>query len=122
MSTPSSEPKPGSNKITPAVPGIQSLGNPPPQYPARALRRHEEGDVKLKILVEPDGTAGQVTVIDSSGYSDLDDAAVETVKNWHFKPAKRAAHRFAGMPCKPFHSNFPIDRMIGKFSRRNGLC
>lgn len=78
-----------SNEVTPAVSGMQSLGNPPPRYPSLALRRGYEGNVQLKILVMPDGTAGQVQVIQSSGHRELDEAAVETVRGWTFKPAKR---------------------------------
>ncbi|MGB7755366.1 MAG: TonB family protein [Salinisphaera sp.] len=104
---PAPKPSPSSNKITPAVSGLQSLGNPPPHYPSRALRRHEEGNVKLKILVEPNGTAGSVTVIKSSGYSDLDNAAVETVKKWRFKPAKRGNTPIRGYALQTISFNIP---------------
>ncbi|MGQ7244211.1 energy transducer TonB [Salinicola sp. V024] len=78
-----------SNKVTPAVSGMQSLGNPPPRYPSLALRRGYEGNVQLQILVMPDGTAGQVKVTQSSGHRELDEAAIETVRSWTFKPARR---------------------------------
>lgn len=81
--------KSNSKQITPAVSGLRLLNNKPPQYPRRALRRHEEGTVKLKILVKADGSAGKVTVAKSSGYGALDDAAVAAVKKWQFKPARR---------------------------------
>lgn len=100
-----SESAPASDKITPAVSGLQSLGNPSPSYPSRALRRHEEGVVKLKILVEPDGTAGKVTVVNSSGYSELDKAAVKTVKKWRFKAARRGDTPIRGYALQSINFN-----------------
>lgn len=101
----SSEKPSASDKVTPAVSGLKSLGNPPPSYPSRALRRHEEGVVKLKILVEPDGTAGKVTVVNSSGYSELDKAAVKTVKKWHFKAARRGDTPIRGYALQSINFN-----------------
>ena len=80
---------PAEAPITPAVSDLRSLGNPPPRYPSRALRRGYEGDVQLRILVLPDGTAGQVEVMRSSGHAELDQAAVATVRTWRFQPARR---------------------------------
>ena len=71
-------------------------GNPHPTYPSRALRRGHGGTVQLKILVSPDGSAKTVTVVSSSGYSELDQAAVETVRKWHFEPAHRGDQPIAG--------------------------
>ena len=55
-----------------------------------------KGWLQLKILVLADGTPGEVKIIRSSGYSDLDDAAVETIESWHFKPAKRDGRPIRG--------------------------
>lgn len=63
--------------------------------------------VRLKILVEPDGTAGNVTVVKSSGYSELDRAAVETVEKWHFKPAKRGDTPIRGYALQNITFNLP---------------
>ncbi len=42
----------------------------------------------VKILVMPDGTVGDASVIKSSGKSEIDEAAIAYVKaNWHFLPA-----------------------------------
>ncbi len=80
---------PSAAPITPAVSDLRSLGNPPPRYPSRALRRGYEGDVQLRILVLPNGTAGQVEVMRSSGHAELDQAAMATVRSWRFQPARR---------------------------------
>lgn len=96
-----------SNKVTPAMSGMQSLGNPPPQYPPLALRRRIEGTVGLKILVTPQGRAGQVQVTKSSGSSLLDDAAVNTVKGWKFKPARRGDTPIAGWALQSIAFHLP---------------
>jgi TonB family protein len=42
----------------------------------------------LKVLVMPDGTVGDATVLKSSGKADVDATVVEYVRaHWHFLPA-----------------------------------
>lgn len=86
---------------------MQSLGNPPPEYPPMALRRRIEGTVGLKILVTAQGTAGQVQVTSSSGSSLLDKAAVETVRKWKFKPARRGDTPIPGWAMQRIAFNLP---------------
>jgi len=102
-------------KPTPAVPvgmgGPKSAGalevpsyyrNPPPDYPDSARRLKEEGVVMLHTEVDVQGKVALVTVSQSSGFADLDESAVETVKNWQFKPAQ-----IAGIPIAA-SVNIPI--------------
>jgi TonB family protein len=56
-------------------------------YPKASQAKGEEGTVYLKVYVTPAGRATRVAVFKSSGYNDLDDAAVETAANWHYVPA-----------------------------------
>jgi protein TonB len=49
-------------------------------YPDASRRLREEGDVIIAILVNVDGSVGDVRVEKSSGYQRLDDAAVEFYK------------------------------------------
>ena len=65
------------------------LRNPAPPYPPLSKRMGEEGKVILRVTVSPQGTAESVEVKTSSGSQRLDDAAVNTVKQWKFIPAKR---------------------------------
>ena len=55
-----------------------------------------EGRVILDVEVRPDGHAGAVTLKKSSGWSVLDQAAREAVKNWRFHPAQRNGVAVAG--------------------------
>lgn len=65
------------------------MQNPPPRYPEAARRRGIEGVVRLSVLVRADGTAGSVTLSKSSGSTLLDDAAMDAVQAWRFRPAMR---------------------------------
>ncbi|MEB0208173.1 energy transducer TonB [Pseudomonas sp. CCC3.1] len=98
---------PGPVKETAAVSGLASLGNPPPEYPALALRRNWEGSVGLKIKVLPNGRAGSVEVIKSSGKQALDDAAVAAVRNWKFVPAKRGDTPIEGFATQTIAFKLP---------------
>lgn len=102
-------------KPTPVVPmgirGPQSSGalevpsyyrNPPPPYPDAARRLKEEGLVLLHTEVDTQGRVVSVSVAKSSGFSDLDESALETVKSWQFKPAQ-----IAGIPIAT-SVNIPI--------------
>ena len=64
------------------------LQNPAPVYPALSRKRGEHGVVLLRVHVLADGSADQIEIFESSGYSRLDDAAVRAVKRWRFVPAK----------------------------------
>jgi protein TonB len=56
-------------------------------YPAISMRLQEQGAVKVKYLIQIDGTVGDCQVDVSSGYPRLDDAACVMVRRWLFKPA-----------------------------------
>lgn len=72
--------------ITEAKPAY--LKNPAPLYPNAARENGWQGVVILKVLVQKDGTAGEVVVEKSSGHQILDVAALNTVKKWHFLPSR----------------------------------
>ena len=59
-----------------------------PYYPLSARRRGNQGSVGLEVMISDDGEAMAVEVIESSGYTELDDAAIEAVKAAKFSPAK----------------------------------
>lgn len=66
------------------------LNNPGPHYPSTSVRMREQGTVMLLVLVNAQGRADKVTVDTSSGYSRLDEAAVEVVRQrWRFVAAKQ---------------------------------
>lgn len=82
---------PGTGAGSSGTAGDQPIGlsgNKAPAYPREAKRRREQGTVWLSIEVLEDGTVGQISVSQSSGYELLDQAALDAVKRWQFTPAK----------------------------------
>ncbi|HLB07521.1 MAG TPA: TonB family protein [Alphaproteobacteria bacterium] len=70
---------------------LDAIHNPPPEYPALARQRGFEGRTLLRVEVAPDGGAREVEVLESSGYSVLDEAAREAVARWRFAHEDRGA-------------------------------
>jgi protein TonB len=82
--------------------------NPKPSYPMLARRRGEQGIVRLRVHVRADGSVAEVTVAQSSGFSQLDDAALKTVRDsWRFIPA-----RLDGVPVESW-VEVPIHFVLG---------
>jgi protein TonB len=69
--------------------GPSYIRNPAPPYPAVARAQGQEGTVILRAEFLPKGRGGQLQVQRSSGFSVLDDAALQSVARWQFKPAHR---------------------------------
>jgi len=60
-----------------------------PAYPRISRRRGEEGTVTLSIEVFANGQAGNVSVIQSSGYRRLDEAAIKAARATPFTSARQ---------------------------------
>lgn len=60
---------------------------PRPNYPMGALSRYEQGIGWFVMRVQiKSGLVKEVEVAQSTGHKDLDDAAVQALKRWRFKP------------------------------------
>ena len=59
---------------------------PDPHYPPQARAQHLDGNVVLSVVVEPDGTAGNIELVKTSDPVFVD-MAMEAVRKWRFKPA-----------------------------------
>ncbi len=57
-----------------------------PKYPKRARRMGWEGTVVLAFSVDENGNVYDIQVIRSSGYPDLDQAAIAALRQWKFAP------------------------------------
>ena len=75
--------------------------NLPPAYPAEAMRRRQEGTVRLVVHVSTEGIPVLVELAGSSGHPSLDKAAVDAVGRWRFRPAMGAAG--------PLPFDYPLD-------------
>lgn len=69
---------------------------PRPEYPPLARRRGHEGTVTVKVRVDQAGKATGAEIIESSGHSSLDAAALDAALNASFRPARRAGVAVAG--------------------------
>jgi len=67
-----------------AIAGTHSL----PEYPALARHMGWEGRVVLHLTISPQGIVTGADVVQSSGYGDLDQAAVVwVIQHWRYQPA-----------------------------------
>jgi protein TonB len=80
---PAHEIKPTEGRITRLASGDEDWGgkSDQPEYPSLALRRVYQGTVTLEIGFDATGAVVSVSVKKSSGYTILDDAAVQKVKS-----------------------------------------
>jgi protein TonB len=61
-----------------------------PQYSARIIREGGQGTIELEVYVLPNGRVGDARVVKSTGFEELDRAALaEAKRNWHLLPATR---------------------------------
>jgi protein TonB len=73
-----------------ATPPRVDMTQPRPQdYPDSAQSNGEEGTVVVDVYERQSGRPAKIRIKQSSGFSDLDNAAVESVLNWRFMPATR---------------------------------
>jgi protein TonB len=70
---------------TPAVVDFSTCAKP--EWPKSSLRNEETGTVTLSFLISADGRVGDSKVVKSSGFRDLDKAAVAGISKCKFKPA-----------------------------------
>lgn len=66
-----------------------------PSYPPSARKLGIQGTVRLKIQVLADGHVGEIVVEVSAGHPDLDRAAADAVRQWHFEPARKGSEPVA---------------------------
>jgi protein TonB len=58
----------------------------PPQYPYRAQRRGIEGWVRVSLLITEQGTVQDVVVVEAEPAGMFENAAIQAVSKWKFKP------------------------------------
>jgi len=60
----------------------------PPVYPYKAKRLEIEGYVKIKFLVDEEGTVSRVSVLDASPKGVFEDSVLQTLPSWKFSPGR----------------------------------
>jgi len=74
----------------------------PPTYPPFSMRLNEQGRVILRVELGVDGRISNVSFKTHSGFTRLDDAAVNAVKTWRCKPAIRGGVAVPAIALQPF--------------------
>ena len=74
--------------VKPTYAGVAYAHTPKPAYPEQARKAGWEGTVMLGVLVNVGGKAEKIEIKGSSGHATLDQAAVEGLKRWLFRPAR----------------------------------
>lgn len=82
------------------------LQNPRPPYPPISRRMNEQGSTVVRVLIGADGLPQRAEIAKSSGFSRLDDAAVNTVMRWRYVPGKR------GGVAEAMSFNVPINWVL----------
>jgi protein TonB len=80
------EPTTSDAAIPKVVSTVEYVREPQPKYPPSARALKQRGTVMLRVLVDADGHAKEVSLHRTSGYRALDDAARTAVLNALFKP------------------------------------
>jgi protein TonB len=57
-----------------------------PHYPNLAKRRNQQGVVLVEVRLDERGQQRALQIVRSSGVESLDEAALEAVADWHFRP------------------------------------
>jgi TonB family protein len=76
--------------ITPPSADVYALRNPKPPYPISSRENGEQGAVMLYACVTDHGKVERVDLAQSSGHPALDRSALNTVRNWSFRPAQES--------------------------------
>ena len=71
-------------------PGLIQVKSVQPEFPTSVVERIHRGHVEVRFEVEPGGSVVDADVVESSN-SHLNNAAVDAIKQWRFKPT-HASH------------------------------
>jgi protein TonB len=80
-----------------------ALHNEPPEYPEESRAAREQGTVILRVEVTAAGEPANVSILKSSGYFRLDQAARRAVQHWKFHPAMTAGISVSSEADVPVH-------------------
>nr|WP_315221154.1 energy transducer TonB [uncultured Duganella sp.] len=75
--------------IAAEVPASVDAKNCKAEYPKASLMNEEQGDVKMAFLVGADGNVVESKVEKSSGFKNLDKAALKALSGCKFKPGTK---------------------------------
>ncbi|MDB1124420.1 energy transducer TonB [Vibrio algarum] len=80
----------------------------PVSYPRLAKRRGQQGKVLIEVWIDDKGEQIKHFIVDSSGFSTLDSAALSAISNWKFDVSTEHGYAIAHRVQIPV--NFTLDR------------
>lgn len=80
----------------------------PPTYPTTLLSKGVGGRVIVSCVIDANGQVASSSIKQSSGYSELDKAALNAVARWKFKPAIKEGRSIKSTCSVPF--NFEVKK------------
>ena len=75
----------------------------PPSYPSLSRRLGEEGKLVLRVELDESGYVSTASVVESSSYKRLDEAALAVVKTWRCNPSLRDGQPVRAVALQPFN-------------------
>ena len=75
----------------------------PPTYPSVSRRLGEEGKLVLRVELDENGRVSAASIVESSNYIRLDEAALKVVKTWRCNPALRNGEPVKAIALQPFN-------------------
>jgi len=88
-----------------------------PEYPLKALERHKEGMVAVAFIIEPDGSVGDVEVVDSANGVYFQRPALSAIRQWSFRPKMHDGRPVPSVACHEFIFHADEYERSGKLSR-----
>ena len=93
----------GAPAVTPADIALPAPAGAPHEckgyYPSLAMRWLQKGTMLVSMRIGTDGRVENIGVAKSSGYSRLNEAGLDCVRNWVYSPARRN-----GQPVAALHT------------------
>lgn len=80
---------------------------PPFQYPARAWRERVGGEARIRIHITRKGTVDTAYVLESSGHTALDSAALAGARRLEYRPARQGKRPVAVWAVLPVRYPMP---------------
>lgn len=75
--------------------GPRVISSQEPFFSEEARRRGWQGTVRVRVIISEQGSVREVQLVESSGYSQLDEAALSCLRSWQFSPALREGYPVA---------------------------
>ncbi|WP_416262228.1 energy transducer TonB [Gibbsiella quercinecans] len=80
---------------------------PAPDYPRKAKRLRQEGEVLIRLAINANGSLGRGEIARSSGYQDLDQAALAAVSGIRCNPYMENGQAISVMTIQPITFKLP---------------